>query len=223
MSDGDDDRTLLARHVAGDHAAFAELITRHQDRLWRVALRTVGNPDDAADALQEALVSAYRNAGSFRGEAAVTTWLHRIVVNAALDIGRRRDRHGASSLSDQQEDPVDVGSSSAYDEHDTARAVVAGLRRLPHEQAAAVVLVDVEGFSVKDAAEILGVPEGTVKSRCARARARLAAVLSDLAPDKRSPAAAAGGNVKDPVPVQRQDAPTTRDDLAPPDDGDHAR
>ena len=64
--------------------------TRHRDRLWAVALRTLGNPDDAADALQDALLSAYRGAAGFRGNSAVTTWLHRIVVNACLDLARRK-------------------------------------------------------------------------------------------------------------------------------------
>lgn len=80
-----DDRALLAAHVAGRDGAFGELFGRHRDRLWAVALRTTGHPEDAADGLQDAMVAAYRRAGSFRGDAAVTTWLHRIVVNACLD------------------------------------------------------------------------------------------------------------------------------------------
>ena len=79
------DQELLAAHVAGDHDAFGELFARHRDRLWAVALRTTGHPEDAADALQDGLISAYRRAGSFRGDAAVTTWLHRVIVNACLD------------------------------------------------------------------------------------------------------------------------------------------
>ena len=76
-----DDAAVLARHVAGDRDAFGELFRRHRDRLWAVAVRTLGDPEEAADALQDAMVSAYRAAGSFRGDAAVTTWLHRVVVN----------------------------------------------------------------------------------------------------------------------------------------------
>ena len=79
------DRDLLAAHVDGDHDAFGELFTRHRDRLWAVALRTMGNPEDAADGLQDGMIAAYRRAASFRGDAAVTTWLHRVVVNACLD------------------------------------------------------------------------------------------------------------------------------------------
>src|SRR3984885_10261296 len=88
--DGPSDQELLRRHVAGDNEAFGELFRRHRDRLWAVALRTVCDPEEAADALQDAMVSAFRRAGDFRGESAVTTWLHRIVVNASLDRLRRR-------------------------------------------------------------------------------------------------------------------------------------
>jgi RNA polymerase sigma-70 factor (ECF subfamily) len=180
MTDGDDDRALIARHVRGDRTAFGALVERHRDRLWRVALRTLGDPDDAADAVQDALVSAYRSAASYRGDAAVTTWLHRIVVNACLDVARRRAARPAGSLP-ADVDVVDPVASRRFDQSDTAAAVLAALRKLPPEQAAAVVLVDVEGFSVHDAAEVLAVPEGTVKSRCARARARLADLLIGLA------------------------------------------
>src|SRR4029079_12388851 len=85
-----DDRALLRAHVAGDDAAFGVLFARHRDRLWAVALRTTGDPEEAADALQEAMVSAFRRARCYHGDAAVPTWLHRIVVNACLDRLRRR-------------------------------------------------------------------------------------------------------------------------------------
>src|SRR5579863_5909826 len=90
------DAELLRRHVAGDTAAFGLLFQRHKDRLWAVALRTVCDPEDAADALQEAMISAFRRAADFRGDSAVTTWLHRIVVNASLDRLRRRQTRSVS-------------------------------------------------------------------------------------------------------------------------------
>jgi len=194
-ADAADDRALLARHTAGDRDAFGELVARHRDRLWRVALRTLGDPDDAADAVQDALVSAYRSAATYRGDAAVTTWLHRITVNACIDLARRRASRPTTSLTENH--VRDAGHvDGSYDASDAAAAVVAALRQLPIDQAAAVVIVDVEGFSVREAAGILGAPEGTVKSRCARGRARLAEVLSELAP----------GNPTAPPPVQRQTA-----------------
>src|SRR4051812_40041555 len=85
-----DDISLLRAHASGDPNAFTELVRRHRDRLWAVALRTLGDREEAADALQDALLSAFRAANNFRGESAVTTWMHRIVVNACLDRIRRR-------------------------------------------------------------------------------------------------------------------------------------
>lgn len=167
------DADLLAAHVAGDHEAFAELVRRHRDRLWAVALRTLGDREEAADALQDALVSAYRRAGSFRGEAAVTTWLHRVVVNACLDRVRRRNARPTVALPERElPDHRDAHAST-----ETAVDVRAALGRLPEHQRQALVLVDMHGLSVSEAAQVLDVAEGTVKSRCARGRAALAVLL----------------------------------------------
>jgi RNA polymerase sigma-70 factor, ECF subfamily len=167
------DAELLAAHVAGDPDAFPELVRRHRDRLWAVALRTLGDREEAADALQDALVSAYRRAGSFRGEAAVTTWLHRIVVNACLDRVRRARARPTVPLPDTE-------PASGRDDHASTEAVLdvrAALATLPEGQRAALVLVDMHGLSVGEAAAVLGVAEGTVKSRCSRGRTALAALL----------------------------------------------
>ena len=109
---GDDrsDAELLSAHVHGDAEAFGALFARHRDRLWAVALRTMGNPDDAADGLQDGLVAAYRRAGSYRGEAAVTTWLHRVVVNACLDRIRAAKVRRAEALPDDLDDHAGRGS-----------------------------------------------------------------------------------------------------------------
>jgi RNA polymerase sigma-70 factor (ECF subfamily) len=173
------DLELVRAHAAGDPAAFEEIVRRHRDRLWAVALRTMREPEDAADALQDALISAYRAAGSFRAESAVTTWLHRIVVNACLDRVRRRQARPTVTLPDDGPgEPADARDRLA--ERDTAMAVDAALGQLPFEQRSAITLVDIEGYSVADTARILGVAEGTVKSRCARGRARLALLLGHL-------------------------------------------
>src|SRR4051812_46987746 len=185
-----DDRALLARHVSGDRDAFAVLVERHRDRLWRVALRTLGDADDAADAVQDALLSAYRAAPGYRGDAAVTTWLHRIVVNACLDLARRRASRPTAPLDDV---PV-AAARDTLAERETATEVLTALHALPVEQAAAIVLVDVEGYPVAEVAAMLEVPVGTVKSRCARGRARLADLLSHLGPET--------GNPHEDVPVQ---------------------
>jgi RNA polymerase sigma-70 factor (ECF subfamily) len=181
-----DDAALLRAHVAGDRDAFNELVRRHRDRLWAVALRTLGDREDAADALQDALLSAYRSADRFRGDAAVTTWLHRIVVNACLDRIRRRQSRPTVPLVDTELAVV------APVDSDTAVDVRTALARLPAEQRVALVLVDVQGYPVAEVAAMLGVPEGTVKSRCARGRARLASLLGYLrnpAPDGDVPSA----------------------------------
>jgi RNA polymerase sigma-70 factor (ECF subfamily) len=180
-----DDATLLAAHVAGEADAFGVLVRRHQDRLWAVALRLVRDRDDAADVLQDALVKAYRGAPGFRGEAAVSTWLHRIVVTTALDLLRRR-RPVLPEVGEPV-DPVDVAAR-----RDTQLDVAAALAALPPDQRAAVVLVDLQGFAVDEAAAVLGCPPGTVKSRCFRGRARLARLLSDYRVAAGNPAATRG-------------------------------
>ncbi|WP_160012103.1 RNA polymerase sigma factor SigM [Nocardioides sp. AX2bis] len=196
-ADPRDDAALLAAHVAGDAEAFGVLVRRHQDRLWAVALRTCGHPEDAADALQEALVAAHRRAATFRGEAAVTTWLHRVVVNACLDRLRAAKVRRADPLPDDladrpgtTADGVPAGlSSSAQDPAaaavtaDRRRRVLAALATLPAPQRAAIVLVDLEGYSVAEAAEVLDCAVGTVKSRCSRGRASLATLLRPLLDD----------------------------------------
>ncbi len=182
-TDAVDDRTLLQRHVDGDAAAFGELVRRHRNRLWAVALRTTSDPEEAADALQDALLSAFRRAESFRGDSAVTTWLHRIVVNACLDRARRRKVRHAEPLpeGDDQAPPTRPDLVEEHAEHaDQRDAVLAALRTLPAEQRAALVLVDMEGYSVDEAAQVLDCAPGTIKSRCSRGRARLLPLLAGL-------------------------------------------
>jgi RNA polymerase sigma-70 factor (ECF subfamily) len=191
------DAELLRRHGDGDGDAFGDLVRRHRDRLWAVALRTLGEPEDAADAVQEALVSAFRasrapagGAGAgpaaFRGEAAVSTWLHRIVVNACIDRTRRRAARPTEPLPETE--PADRRPDQ-FAARDTALDVSALLRLLPADQRAALVLVDMYGWAVDEAALVLDCPSGTVKSRCARGRARLAA---HLRAERGNPAATGG-------------------------------
>ncbi|WP_067976840.1 RNA polymerase sigma factor SigM [Mycolicibacter icosiumassiliensis] len=165
------DAELLAAHVAGDRYAFGELYGRHHRRLRRLARLTIGCPEEAEDALQEAMLSAHRAAGSFRYNAAVSSWLHRIVINACLD----RLRRNKISYTELLVTHTIVGDRTA--EVETALDVRAALFQLPANQRAAVVAVDMQGYSVADAADAFGVAPGTVKSRCARGRARLAVLL----------------------------------------------
>jgi len=174
------DRELLDLHVGGDAEAFGALVARHQDRLWRVALRTSVSRDEAADALQDALVRAFRAAGSFRGESAVTTWLHRIVVNTCLD--RRRSAYARHVV---PADDLGALSEATRAARDTTAGVPdvldleAALGTLPVAQRQALVMVHALGYSVDETAAALGVAPGTVKSRCARGRAALAGILGE--------------------------------------------
>lgn len=207
-----DDRALLEAHLAGDPDAFGRLFTRHRDRLWAVALRTTGNREDAADALQDALISAFRRADGFRGDAAVTTWLHRIVVNASLDRLRRRKVRAAEPLPDDLEERAARGdvlaTSPATDPAvevvagERRRQVLAALEQLPPDQKAALVLVDMEGYSVAEAAAVLEAPAGTVKSRCSRGRARLAVLLAGVVEE--------GGGTDSVPPASHRGPPADR-------------
>jgi RNA polymerase sigma-70 factor (ECF subfamily) len=182
------DKELLSRHASGDPHAFAELVHRHRDRMWAVALRTLGDQEEAADAVQDAFLSAYRAAGRFRGDAAVTTWLHRIVVNACLDRLRRRSIRPVVSMGDDATlDSIAPKKTDPTSAHELSLDVSQALQRIPFEQRAALVLVDMMGYAVDDAAKVLGVPPGTIKSRCARGRARLAPLLGHLRNQGRGP------------------------------------
>ena len=140
------------------------LFARHRDRLWAVALRTMGNREDAADGLQDGMVAAYRRAGTFRGDAAVTTWLHRVVVNACLDRLRAAKVRRTEALPDDLDERGDRGSLRVAPRtrpptrpttpaaSSSGALVLDALRTLPDEQRAALVLVDMEGYPVAEAA-----------------------------------------------------------------------
>jgi len=203
------DRDLLAAHCAGDPDAFGEIFRRHRDRMWAVAMRTTHDPELAADAVQEAFIAAFRRAESFRGEAAVTTWLHRIVVNACLDRLRRA------------KPTTELGTDTAgtlADARDHYRSVEVrldirqALATLPEGQRMALILVDMHGLSVLEAAAILDVAEGTIKSRCARGRAAMTSLL------QRDGSAAV--HPSPPVLVTYAEHPTTPATRTTPDTSD---
>lgn len=179
---GDDD--LLYAHVRGDPDAFTTLIERHHNHLWAVAIRTCGNPHDAADALQEALISAFSTADQFRGDGPVGAWLHRIVVNCSLDRLRRNRLHRIIPIADPDTapfaDPADHMAGV-----DLSLSIGEALHQLTAEQRAVIIAIDVEGRPLAEVARRLDLPVGTIKSRSSRARARLARLLGHLVdPDK---------------------------------------
>lgn len=185
------DIALVQRARTGDSEAFTDLYRRHERRAYNLALRTLGNPWDAADVTQEAFIKAFRNLDSFKGEARFGTWLHRIVVNAAYDHLRRHrpepmDGEILEDLSGPSGTAAVVGSG-----RDGIDPAVDGLSD-PLRKALmslnegfrfAVVLCDLLGFPYSEAADILGVQEGTIKSRIFRAREALATALAQTGYD----------------------------------------
>ncbi|HEY9294213.1 MAG TPA: RNA polymerase sigma factor SigM [Microlunatus sp.] len=200
------DHELMAAHVAGNPLAFSILVARHKDRMWAVALRTMRNPEEAADALQEAYISAFRRAASFRGEAQVTTWLHRVVVNACLDRIRRNKVRAADPLPEDPERAAELAASTDTTdpvlEQEERADINAALASLNPDQRAALVLVDMEGYSVEEAAGMLGCATGTIKSRCARGRAKLLPLLRHLRVDDENHT---GPAEPEPTPRRRSD------------------
>ena len=172
------DAELLSAHARGDRRAFEELFRRHHGALYRLARRRSGSDQDADDAVQDAMLRAHRGAGSFRYDAAVGSWLHRIVVNACRDQLRRNAIRATLPLSEEHAPPVPDPAARL----EVQALVWQALLRVPAEQRAAVVAVDMYGYSVSEAAALLKVAEGTIKSRCARGRARLGVLLDCLSP-----------------------------------------
>lgn len=188
-----DERDLIAHSQQGDRRAFNVLVARHQAAAYALALRMLGDAESAADVTQDAFVSAFRAVGNLRGMA-FRPWLLRIVSNGCYDVFRARARHPASSLDallDGDEDagvaagPLPAGLVAVADDPervqlraDTVAAIQAALLRLPPDQRLAVILSDVEGMPYDEIARIMETPIGTVKSRIARARARLRELLT---------------------------------------------
>lgn len=171
----DSDIDLVTAHCSGDSNAFVVLMARHQQRINAVASRMCG-VNDRADVIQETAVRIWRALHGFRGECSVATWIHRIAVNVCLDRIRSATPvvpHETTEWADPRDEYLVV---------DLRRTVVAALKRLPHDQRMAIVLVDIRGWSVDEAAAQLHCPVGTIKSRCARGRAKLAQLLSEPVP-----------------------------------------
>jgi RNA polymerase sigma-70 factor (ECF subfamily) len=169
------DPAVLARARRGDQRAFALLVRHYDDGLRALAYRLLGDRDRMDDALQEAYVSAFRALPAFRGDSAVGTWLYRIAYNACIDELRRERQVVPLESVRERPDPRPGPGELLPERHLLAGALAA----LPAEDRAAVLLVDAQGFDYRSAAEILGVPEGTVASRLNRTRAALRRFLSD--------------------------------------------
>jgi RNA polymerase sigma-70 factor, ECF subfamily len=167
-----------------DGAVLVDLLTEQDSRLRALALRLLGDADMVEDALQDAYIRAFQALPRFRGEAALATWLHRIVHNVCMDELRRRRRRAeqpydeegttaASLTEDTRDSTADLTAERAD--------LVAGLAELPAPHRAAIVLVDGYGMGYQAAAAMLGIPTGTVGSRVFRARAVLRQTLAETA------------------------------------------
>ena len=177
-----DDRALVAQAQGGERAALDELLRRHYDRIYAICRRIAGNEADAADATQEALLAIVRGLPKFDNRAAFTTWSYRVATNACLDELRRRKRRPTPALVDEHDGWVEQNTDDpqpAFDEQIAVRdEVQAALNQLPEEFRAPVVLRDCAGLDYAAIAETLGIPPGTVRSRIARGRKKLAELMN---------------------------------------------
>lgn len=181
MGDQEPDERLVRRHLEGDPHAFEELVVRHRTRIYNACLRVLGDPDDAQDAAQETFLSALRTLDRFRGDAALTTWLHRIAINACYDRLRKKRRepmlHLALDADDTSRPDPGPPQPDHADEVAGTADVAAALARVQAEFRVAIVLADVQDLPYEQIARILGVAVGTVKSRVHRGRIALAREL----------------------------------------------
>ena len=189
----EDDRDLVERSRRGDRESFGTLVRRHQDLAFNLAYQIVRNREDALDISQEAFARAYISLPAFKGEASFTTWLHRIVVNLAIDGLRRKQRGGFLTSYDartrpEQRDPDVIAPEDPATllESKQVRALLAqGIERLPPAQRAVLTLREIEGMSYEEISRTVGCTLGTVMSRLFYARRKLQQVLKGYLDDLR--------------------------------------
>ena len=183
------DTQLLEQLRNGDEKAVDQILTRHEQKIYRFGLRICGNEDDARDVLQETLLAAFKNLGTFRGESQLSTWLYQVARSFCLK--QRRRREGEPVRHDSVDDPAAMSVPSETLEPDSqanarevGQVIQAAMRSLPDEQREAIVLRDVEGLSAEDAAEVVGITVPALKSRLHRARLELKQSLSAVLDNK---------------------------------------
>jgi RNA polymerase sigma-70 factor (ECF subfamily) len=177
-----DDKRLIAECLQGRSAAFGELVSFYQDRLYNSVLRLLDNAEDARDVVQEAFLSAYQSLQTFKGDAQFFTWLYRIAVNTAISLKRKQKNvlrlHAGE---DQALDPADPSEASqpghAIEMAEEEKRVHAALGQLSPEHRTVLIMKDMEGQKYEVMAEILDVPIGTIRSRLHRARLELREIL----------------------------------------------
>ena len=175
----DTDRQLMKRTAAGDTAAFAELMSRHQDMVFAVSLRIMRNRQAALDATQDTFLALLRKADQYAGDAEVSTWLYRVATNKCLDHLRAQKRRQTVPLPDFH-DMTDTTGGATLDAIDVRSNIGSALASIPDHYRTAVVFSDVGGLTISEMVEVLGIPAGTVKSRIFRGRRMLASKLEGL-------------------------------------------
>lgn len=173
-----DDPELLTRSAQGDRRAFDELMRRHENRVFGICLRILRHREAALDAAQDTFITVFRKANQFRGDSQFSTWLYRVAVNTCYDQLRRTSRRRTDALPEGFDHP-DARAEADIESVELRPDLTAALAGISEEFRAAIILVDVEGQSVRDTAKVLGVAEGTVKSRLHRGRRELARILGN--------------------------------------------
>ena len=183
------EQELVARARRGDEAAFEALVTENEKRIYNLCRRLTGNQEDAAELTQEAFLNAWRGLGRFQGESSFSTWLYRLATNACIDFLRKEKRRQSLSMTvslDDEEEARQVelpderyAPEGALERAEARRAVAEGLERLTLEHRQVLVMREIHGLSYAEIGQVLGLEEGTVKSRIARARGALRKVLTE--------------------------------------------
>jgi RNA polymerase sigma-70 factor, ECF subfamily len=179
-----DDTKLIADCLRGNTAAFGELVSRYQDRLFNTVVQLLDHPEDARDVVQEAFLHAYQSLHSFKGDARFFTWLYRIAVNTAISLKRKRRmvlRLQPTTETGLGIDPLDPNEANrpghAMEMAEQEKRVHEALGRLSSEHRTVLVLKDMDGLKYEEMAEVLQVPIGTIRSRLHRARLELREIL----------------------------------------------
>ena len=175
-SKGTEGMDLVARCQAGDVEAFETLYRQHASRIYTLACRMAGSPEDGEDLLQEIFLQAHRKLGSFKGDAAIGTWLYRLALNHCLDFVRSRQAK-MNKLTETLDAETSFEPTAQRDTPIARMDLQRAVERLPEGCREAFVLHDVEGFDHKEVAELLGIAEGTSKSQVFKARMKLRGFL----------------------------------------------